>query len=35
MQEYVFRSRVKPEAHLGTRQYARLCGDRVEEIGLN
>ena len=35
MQDYVFPSRLKPEDHLGTRQYARLVGDWIEEIGLD
>lgn len=35
LEEHVFPSRVAREAHLGTRQHARLVGEWGEAIGLS
>lgn len=32
--EFAFPSRIDPDAHLSTRQYARLVGEWIREIGL-
>lgn len=34
LQEFVFPSRVEGSEHISTRQYVRLVGDWVEDIGL-
>lgn len=34
-EDYLFKSRVKSSAHLSTRQYARIVGAWVSEVGLN
>ena len=35
MQDYLFKSRFKSSSHLSTRQYSRIVGGWVSEIGLN